>query len=111
MNISEKLLSEILSEIKGIKQEITEFKQEMTEFKQEMNGFKQQTNERLERIEQNMATKQDIETIFAEQQKGVLTILKIMDSKIDDISVNQESISEILGRHEVQIMTLRKRPV
>ncbi|NSW84326.1 MAG: hypothetical protein HPY90_13865 [Syntrophothermus sp.] len=37
-------------------------------------------------------------------------VLNIRD-KVDEIAAHQESMYEIIGRHEVHIQTLRKRPI
>jgi hypothetical protein len=69
-----------------------------------MSEFKQQTTEKLDRIEKRQ------EVIFS--QTAILTEFRTeVNEKLDEMAASQESISEILGRHEVQIMNLRKRPV
>ena len=91
--MSEQLLNEILQKLNSMDNRMNDIEKD------------------IQTIKTEMATKTDIKTIFGEQQKDVLAMLQIMDSKLDDIFISQESISEILGRHEVQIMKLRKRPV
>ncbi|GAW28957.1 hypothetical protein [Carboxydocella sp. ULO1] len=110
--MSEQLLKEILSEIKAIKTDLTEFK---TETGSQINHLA----ERINRIEQNMATKTDLESILADQQKDVLAILRVVKSqleeqsrtsndRLDRISMDINYLVRKTAEHENDILALKR---
>ena len=52
--------SEVRSSFKETKKELSGFKNEFSNFRSEVNTFRSETNVRLQNIEENMATKDDI---------------------------------------------------
>jgi len=82
----EKMLKQIIEKLDTLQSDVTELKA---------------SSNRIEKRQ---------EAIF-EQTAGLTEFQTETRSSFGEIISSQESISEILGRHEVQIMNLRKRPV
>jgi FtsZ-binding cell division protein ZapB len=89
----EKMLKQILEKLDMLQSDVTELKTDVAELKT--------SNSRIEKRQ---------EAIF-EQTAGLTEFQSETRSTLSEISLSQESISEILGKHEVQIMNLRKRSV
>jgi len=94
------VLNQILSELQQLK-----VAQEYTN--ERIHNLEISTNARLEKIEQTMATKEDIETLLAEQQKDILSMLKVTHSQIEEKidNINEEIIELKESLNKVELIT------
>jgi hypothetical protein len=79
---------------------------------QDITEFKQETGERFDKIEQNMATKDDLNHALAEGQKDILSMLQHIDKKLDTQTEQMDAKFEVLNNRlfnqETQLRLLKK---
>lgn len=66
---------------------------------------------RLEAKVDNLPTREELHAAIKEQQKDVMALLQLMDSKLTDLQDTQIVIQETIGKHEISLGVLRKKLV
>lgn len=98
--MSEKILNQILDKLNNLndrmgnlENEVSDIKANQNQTDKRLNNIEKEisnikgtmaTKEDIVALEQKMATKDDIENIFAEQQQDVLSMLKILKSQSEE---------------------------
>lgn len=102
----EEVLKEILNKLDSVDKRL-----------KSLGQGQQETNERINRIEQTVAIKYDIETIFTEQQKDVMSMLHIIknqlteqaettNNRLDRMSMDINYLVRKSAEHENNILSL-----
>jgi predicted nucleic acid-binding Zn-ribbon protein len=112
---NEKFQDLVLNHLAKLTQEITELKGGQQKIESDIVEFKQEVNERFDKIEHIMVTKDDLNHALAEGQKDIFSMLQHIDKKMDkgftDVVEVQKALTEMYGDHEAAIRILRRRPV
>ena len=102
-----KELGSIKEDIGGLKEDVSGLKEDVSVLKQDVSGLKEgqaRIEERLERVENKLDS--------VHEQTAVLTEFRTeTNMKLANLLESNESIQEIMGRHEVAISTLKRRAV
>lgn len=93
----EKMLKEILTEVKGIKSELKEVKEKVTNLEKGQNELKVAINNINDRLD-------DMDGRNANNHLEIRT-------KLEEMSNINNSLAEMYGQHEVEIRSLKRRPV
>ena len=107
-------LTEMGTDIKDIKTDVAELKTDVAELKTDVAELKTDVAElktrmgNLESSVEQIKTRQDV--IF-EQTAGLLEFRTETKAILKDVQDSQQTISHILGEHEVNIRGLRRRLV
>ena|SRR5690554_1262519 len=79
---------------------------------QQLKVAQDKVNSRLDNIEQNMVTKADLENVLAEQQKDIISLIKLtynqIDEKLDKIYDEIEFLNHKEKLNEKEIFMLKK---
>ncbi|MEA4963321.1 hypothetical protein [Lutispora sp.] len=103
----ESLLVKILEEIKLMRNDISDLKTDVTELKMDVSELKSRQQEDHQ-ILKALEHKADVNK--AEYDKMTMDISQIQGYQ-KNISESIDAIKEIIGRHEVDITVLKRRPV
>lgn len=112
----ETILEKILYEIKSMGSDITELKTDVSELKNDVSGLKTDVSGlKYDITDIKIKQREDHQILKAlehkaEHDKMLIDIAK-MQGYEKNISENIDAIKEIIGRHEVDIAVLKKRPV
>lgn len=102
------------TEISGMKMEISSMKADMSDMKAEMSDMKSNISNltvQVSRLDEKM-DKMDHTLTIVYDQTAVLTEFKHeMNEKLDKVLEDNQSISQIIGEHEIAIRTLRRKAV
>lgn len=96
----EKILNQVLDEIKGLKQGQDGLKTNVDVMRDDISGVKTDLH----------GLKQVTDSI-SEQTAELTEFRTEMNEKLDYLVENQKSLFEMYGEHEVKIRNLRRRPV
>ncbi len=103
----ESLLVKILEEIKLMRNDISELKTDVSELKMDVSELKSRQQEDHQ-ILKALEHKADVNK--AEHDKMAMDISQIQGYQ-KNVSESIDAIKEIIGRHEVDITVLKRRPV
>ncbi|EIW20883.1 MULTISPECIES: hypothetical protein [Pelosinus] len=85
---TEKLLQEILNEVKSVKNEVFTLREDFSTLKDDISTLKEDVSTlklNVFDIQSNMVTKDEFMQAIGEQQQDVMTILELTDKKIDRV--------------------------
>ena len=112
--VHESILTQILDEIKIIRNDISTLKTDVSGLKEDVSTLKTDVSQLKAAQEEDhlilKALEHKAETNKAEHDKMLIDISQI-HGYYKSVSENIDAIKEVIGRHEIDITVLKRRPV
>jgi regulator of replication initiation timing len=100
-----KQLGELKEDVSGLKEDVSGLKEDVSRLKVDVTSLKvgqMRIEERLGRVEYKLDAVHDYTAVLTEFRTEA-------NMKLDSLSDENKSIYEIIGRHEVEISTLKRK--